>query len=292
LVFNKSLDGGNTWLASEKIITSIPGGWDYDVPGIYRANGLPVTVCDISNGPNRGTIYVNWSDQRNGVTDTDVWMVKSSDGGNTWSAIKKVNGDAKGSQQFFTWMTIDQTTGYLYSVFYDRRNYVDLRTDVYMAYSTDGGNNFTNERISENPFIPVSTVFFGDYLNITAHNNIVRPVWSSMDANGVSSIYTALVNNPVANTNHITGNELHQNYPNPASNLTFISFKLHSAQKVSIYIYDVTGKLLTTPLRNTFMPEGRNVVPIDAKKLFLAAGTYIYTLETETEKISKLLVIQ
>jgi len=219
-------------------------------------------------------------------------MTKSSDGGNTWSAIKKVNDDTKGSQQFFTWMTIDQSNGNLYTAFYDRRNYTDLQTDVYMAYSTDGGNTFTNERISESPFVPVSTVFFGDYLNITAHNNIVRPIWGRMDVNGVSRVFTALINNPVANAGNNGGNVLHQNYPNPTSNLTFIAFKLHNAQNVSIYIYDMSGKLLATPLKNIFMPEGRNVIPIDSKKLFLAAGTYVYTLQTETEKISKKLIIQ
>ncbi|HEX5112554.1 MAG TPA: sialidase family protein, partial [Saprospiraceae bacterium] len=64
LTFNKSLDQGEHWLAEEKIINDIPGGWDYAIPGIYRANGLPVTVCDLSKGPHHGTIYVNWSDQR------------------------------------------------------------------------------------------------------------------------------------------------------------------------------------------------------------------------------------
>jgi len=41
-------------------------------------------------------------------------------------------------------MTIDQTNGYLYFVFYDRRNYstASTSTDVYMARSTDGGGDF------------------------------------------------------------------------------------------------------------------------------------------------------
>mgnify|MGYP000152932990 CR=1 FL=1 len=72
IVFDKSIDGGNTWLDEDIFINSQPGGWNYNIPGIYRANGLPITCCDISNSPNRGTIYVNWTDQRNGEDDTDV----------------------------------------------------------------------------------------------------------------------------------------------------------------------------------------------------------------------------
>jgi hypothetical protein len=78
---------------------SPPGGGDYAVLGIYRANGLPVTA---SAGPYRGSIYVNWTDQRNGPTDTDVWLTRCDDGGQNWSAPIRVNDDAPGRHQFFT----------------------------------------------------------------------------------------------------------------------------------------------------------------------------------------------
>ena len=58
LVFNKSLDRGATWLNSEIRIDSFPTGWDMSIPGIMRANGLPILKCDLSGGPNHGTIYV------------------------------------------------------------------------------------------------------------------------------------------------------------------------------------------------------------------------------------------
>ena len=192
IVLDKSTDGGLTWLADDKFVTAHPGGWDYTIPGIYRANGLPVTACDISDGPYRGNLYINWTDQRNGTTDTDVWFIKSTDGGNTWSAVKRVNDDPAGKQQFFTWMTIDQSTGYLYFVFYDRRNYANSQTDVYMAKSTDGGETFLNFKVSATSFTPSSSVFFGDYTNVTAANGKVRPIWARAD-NTAMSIYTAIV---------------------------------------------------------------------------------------------------
>ncbi len=58
IVFDRSLDGGDTWLDEDIFINAQPGGWDYDIPGIYRANGLPITCCDISNSEHNGTIYV------------------------------------------------------------------------------------------------------------------------------------------------------------------------------------------------------------------------------------------
>jgi len=195
LVMNKSVDGGSTWLATNIFVSDIPGGWDYDVPGIYRCNGLPITACDLSAGPYRGTIYINWSDQRNGTNDTDIWLTKSTDGGQTWSPRKRVNDDPPGRQQFFTWMTIDQSDGTIYMVFYDRRNYNDTRTDVYLAVSRDGGETFVNTRISESPFTPDAGTFFGDYTNISAHRGVVRPIWTRLDTS-VLSIWTAIIDPP------------------------------------------------------------------------------------------------
>ena len=192
IYLDKSVDGGKTWLDKDIVVSDQPGGWTFSIPGIFRANGLPITAIDNSPGPNRGTLYVNWCDQRNGEADTDVWLAKSSDQGKTWSAPIRVNDDAPGKQQFFTWMDIDQTTGDLYFVFYDRRAYEGNQTDVYIAYSTDGGKTFINEKVSETPFTPSPNAFFGDYNNISAHDGRVRPIWTRAD--GVNlSVWTALV---------------------------------------------------------------------------------------------------
>jgi BNR/Asp-box repeat len=190
--FDYSTDGGKTWQQQDKIAAEQPGGWAIDIPGISRCNGMPVLVCDLSNGPNRGTVYLNWADQRNGTDDTDVWIASSTDGGKTWGKPKRVNDDGKNNQQFFTWMAIDQTTGYLYIVFYDRRAYKDFQTDVYVAASRDGGRTFANLKVSKEPFIPNSLVFFGDYNHISAHGGVVRPIWTRMDKN-LQSVWTAIM---------------------------------------------------------------------------------------------------
>ncbi len=189
---DKSLDGGKTWLDKDILVADQPGGWTYDIPGLTRCNGMPVLVCDLSNGPNRGTLYVNWSDQRKGEEDTDVFLVKSTDGGNSWSNAARVNDDKKGRQQFLSWLAIDQTNGFLYCMFYDRRNYLDERTDVYVAVSQNGGKTFKNMKVSASPFDPTRDVFFGDYNNISAHDGVVRPIWTRLDK-GVLSVWTAIM---------------------------------------------------------------------------------------------------
>ena len=46
-----------------------------DIEGIGRANGMPVTGVDRSQGAFRGTLYVNWIDHRHG--DPDVFVTYS-----------------------------------------------------------------------------------------------------------------------------------------------------------------------------------------------------------------------
>ena len=104
----------------------------------------------------------------------------------------KVNDDDTRSHQFFTWMSVDPVTGYIFIVFYDRRNFQDVQTDVYLAWSKDGGETFTNERISESPFSPSDKVFFGDYNHISAYNGSVRPIWTRGDSLELS-VWTALI---------------------------------------------------------------------------------------------------
>lgn len=185
LMFDRSLDGGVTW-GSDIFVSNLSGGWDLTIPGIQRCNGFPVTVCDISNSPYRGTIYINWSDQRNGINNTDIFVAKSTNGGMNWSAPKKVNQDSSNHHQFFNWMAIDPITGVIYIVYYDRRNYLDNSTDVFLARSDDGGNNFTEYKISNSSFSPVMSVFFGDYINIAAYNGKVFPIWTRMDGTALS----------------------------------------------------------------------------------------------------------
>jgi len=190
IYFNKSLDGGITWMPKSKVAMEIPGGWNQEIPGVYRANGMPILLSDLSNGPNRGNLYLCWSDERNG--DVDVFVSSSSDGGEHWTEPVRVNNDKGSAHQFFPWMAVDAVTGNLYAVFYDRRNHSDYNTDVYLASSNDGGKTWTNERISEKPFITNASVFLGDYNNISAVNGVVRPIWTRID-NYKTSVWIALI---------------------------------------------------------------------------------------------------
>ncbi|HJT26962.1 MAG TPA: hypothetical protein VJ784_06070 [Pyrinomonadaceae bacterium] len=176
LVFDKSTDGGLTF-GKDKVIGDIPGGWDFGIPGLNRANGMPVTGVDLSNGPNKGTLYVNWIDARNG--DPDVFVMSSRNGGETWTAPVRVNDDAlkNGKAQFFTWMAIDPADGSVNIVFYDRRDGNGTETGLTLARSVDGGRTFVNHKIDLPLFSANERAFFGDYSSISAIGGRVVPAF-------------------------------------------------------------------------------------------------------------------
>ena len=294
IVFDRSTDQGETWLDEDIFIDPMPTGWDYSIPGIYRCNGLPVTACDISGGPNHGTIYVNWSDQRNGADDTDVWLAKSTDGGNTWQTPIRVNNDGPDKHQFLTWMAIDQTSGVLYFIFYDRRRHADNYTDVYLALSLDGGATFINKRISQSAFLPNPGVFFGDYNNIVAHNGIVRPIWTRLD-NGQLSVWTDITDimDFLVNADEqVIGTFQVQHFPNPSSDVVYFSFNLHETSAVDLQLFDTNGRAVATILHQENRGYGKHVVPVDLQALKLPAGTYYgQLLVNGKEEVMKVIVV-
>jgi len=185
----KSFDGGATWMPATRIITNIRGIRTSGIGKSMRVNSFPYMTVDISNGPNRGTIYVSWSNigvpGTNTGSDADAYMIKSSDQGATWSTPVKINQDASGmgKKHYFSWITSDPSNGNLSVVYYDDRNVSASQCEVYVSNSTDGGESWEDLKVSDVAFTPTSIPgladsYFGDYLGITARDRWVYPVWT------------------------------------------------------------------------------------------------------------------
>jgi hypothetical protein len=291
LMFDKSTDEGETWMDTDVNVTGFPVQWIVSIPGIQTGVSFPVIACDRSGGANNGTIYINWTDRRGTPGDANIWLVKSTDGGTTWSAPKKVNDDASNKHQFFNYITIDQVTGKLYVIFYDRRDYTNTNTDVFLAISDDGGETFMNHKISETPFIPFSTLFFGHYIGVAAHNDKVFATWMRMD-DGELSLWGAPIDPATVGKAPETAIPLSlaQNAPNPFRENTFFSFKLESPSVVSLIVTDLFGKTVATLIDGKTMSAGKHVTSFEPEKYNLPSGMYQYSLMTNRKTVTKKMV--
>ncbi len=73
---------------------------------------------------------------------------------------------------------------------------------------------------------------------------------------------------------------LEQNYPNPFNPTTTIQFTLPEASRVTLKLFDILGKELTT-LVDKEMATGVHKVLFDAKNF--ASGVYFYRIQAESE---------
>jgi len=107
--FSKSTDGGATW-TSARIYQAVNFGIRGNLkPTSIRVSSFPSMAVDRSGGAYDGYIYITWP-QRNvspAGSDPDIVMIKSTDGGTTWSSPVRVNDDPlnNGKDQYYPWCT-------------------------------------------------------------------------------------------------------------------------------------------------------------------------------------------
>lgn len=191
IFFDRSYDEGDTWLFNDLAIAQQHGGWALSVSGFGITYNTPILMIDNSASRYHGVLHLVFADQRSGPNNTDIWYHRSIRYGDSWTPPTRVNKDESGRHQFSPAMAVDQGTGMVYIVYYDQRDYDDARTDVYLAWSGDGGASFNERRISESPFV-ASPIPFYDHTAITAHNGTIVPVWTRTDE-GKISIWAAVI---------------------------------------------------------------------------------------------------
>jgi hypothetical protein len=73
--------------------------------------------------------------------------------------------------------------------------------------------------------------------------------------------------------------ELSQNYPNPFNPTTKINFDLPADSKVSLKIFDITGREIATLANGDIQTAGYYTVTFDARDI--ASGIYFYRIIAE-----------
>lgn len=201
IYFDRSFNGGDRFLSMDIPVSDHTGGWNFPVPGVNKNISLPQLAVDYSKGPMSGSVFVIWADRREG--NSDVWFSRSYNGGDNWTHPFKLGDDNTKKEQFAPSMAVDQTTGYVYVAYFDRKGYDDNQTDVVLAYSADGGATFTTALVSEKPFAANTGQPLNNFLSIAAHKGVITPIWTRVD-DGKTSVMTAVIKQadlikPVAN---------------------------------------------------------------------------------------------
>jgi hypothetical protein len=96
-----------------------------------------------------------------------------------------------------------------------------------------------------------------------------------------------------AGSSRITRTVLYQNNPNPFKDLTKIAFALPKESKVSLFVYNVTGRRVRTLIDEKMKPGNYNLKwdGKDNQNRNLGQGIYFYRLQTEDFKDTKKTVL-
>jgi hypothetical protein len=200
--FARSTDGGATWQPSVRILNNIKGLRSSLTSKNMRVHAFPSMAVDISAGPHSGTIYLVFPNIGypgiNTGSEIDIYLIKSTDQGLTWSAPVRVNQDPAGlgKQHFFPWITCDPVTGGLCVIYYDDRNLAVSDVATYISWSYDGGLTWSDLQVSDHSFTPAPVAglafsYFGDYIGIQSRNMKVYPVWTDNHEGDRAMTYTS-----------------------------------------------------------------------------------------------------
>jgi hypothetical protein len=135
--------------------------------------------------------------------------------------------------------------------------------------------------VSNFPFLPSSFVFFGDYTNITAHDNVIRPIWARCQ-NSQMSIWTAIVDPGFVGIDEASKDAIpfsvEQVYPNPFAETAFISFKIHEPTRIYLVVYDEVGREVEVLINNSVQQPGKYCYQFNASGKNLSPGVYHFLL--------------
>ncbi len=148
-------------------------------------NSWPSIDVDRTEGPRSGWVYVAWANKYSqSPFDADILLIRSTNGGATWSSPIRVNNDpvGNGKDQWFPFVAVDPD-GNVNLILYDSRNSGDNQSgQLYFARSTDGGTSFTNTSAGD-LFSVVATQanFVGDYIQLANWTGKGWALWMRHD---------------------------------------------------------------------------------------------------------------
>ncbi len=182
--------------------------------------------------------------------------------------------------------------------------------DIYMAYSADGGSNWSeplNLTDTQTPDCAAGDCdsdhwsSLADVVDDSLHIIYIN----DKDAGSFSKYEGEATLNPVrylaypnplttsiedADYSLPTGFSLNQNYPNPFNASTNISFSLKDNSPVKLEVFDITGSLVEM-LIDRFMPPGKHDIIWNAENA--ASGVYLFKLTSgENTSVKKAVLVK
>jgi hypothetical protein len=243
----------------------------------------------------------------------DVMFVRSTDGGQTWSAPVRVNDDpGNHAFQWFGTMSV-APNGRIDAVWNDTRGSGDkTKSALFYSYSNDGGVTWS-ANVQASPVWDSSLGWqqatkIGDYYHMISSNSGADLAWAAT-FNGEQDVYYLRIPAPsgmaagqgtpasthTAADQGATDLRLVGNSPNPFAASTTIQFDIATGGRAKVEVFDAGGRRVST-LLDGFVKAGPQTVRwtgADDSGRPVNSGVYVCRLEAAgTSKTIKLMLMR
>ena len=211
----KSTDGGESWSPPTQVATT-HGSFDIGIPAQTGRRALIYVAAGAWND----NVYVAWTDLAGGVNchlpfnepdsaprstcKTRIWFARSTDGGATWKAKRRIHHPEARIDQFNPALVVDPATGNLALVYYQTGEGFPGRKRTHLWYqsSYDQGRTWTRPlrvtsvRTDESSGDADFDNQYGDYNGLTGFAGTFFPSWTDRRGKKSEEIWTAPVTDP------------------------------------------------------------------------------------------------
>ncbi len=303
----KSTDGGASY-STPQLVTNFyfpdENEDQFIVEGLdaTRLYPCPHLAIDKSDTSTEGNIYISYTASGVDSSSTlglDIYMVKSDDGGTSWSSPQVINNnDNPDLHQYYSAIEVDDF-GDLFIAWYDRSDDINNQlTHYFIAESNDGGETFV-----KGPVTSEATDFrfagqangnfsIGEYNSLITIDDYVIPFWSDgRTGDGSLSVYAHFLRKGdlISSTAHEVSliNEkisLSGPFPNPVQDRAEFTLDLEKGLTTEVQVVNVAGQVIYSSPKQQ-LNSGRT--PISFSVEGWNTGIYFFNLKTQIGNITR-----
>lgn len=277
-------DGNNFYGAN------LPGTFNYandDVDGFNVASALSTSAF----GPT--SAFVFYYELMPTPGDTNVYMAATSwfnpvGQADNWFSFGPVTIPAAGANMSWGHVYNDPSYRDGYEVMVSTTGLSNVTDFTNPAIFTVGDNAASTAldtaQWPNNQFVTRSVslaAYAGQDIYLAIHHNATDMFILNMDD-------ILIVEGPTSVNEFVNGAKFSQNSPNPFGTVTTINYELQSASKVTLNVYDVTGKKVIEQNQGE-LAAGKHSVKVNAENL--AAGVYYYSLKVNENTTSSMKMV-
>jgi hypothetical protein len=266
IMYRRSLDMGQNWEPAQTLTAE---------PSLKAS---PTIYTDREN-----TIHLVWADNRDGMMG--IYYIQSTDGGESWGSEKKLT-----STGISTWTHPNITCDLIGNVYVTWKDTLGSLDGIGFKKSTDGGNTWGQDTMVTS----ADTINYCPAITSSDNGDYLHLLWNDKRTGCHEIYYKRRVSGVWVQRGKVSDkrNRAHLNImQNPASHNVFLKVSPPSKTKISVKIFDLSGRMIVELVNGLTKPSTLLWNCKDQSGHPVPSGIYVVRLQGASEPLQKKIVI-